>query len=52
MIDDSVQISEDKKCSNCEYVVIAKSIMHLMDGKLYCAKCAEGIRRKGMHDDS
>ena len=45
MVDDGVQISKATKCSECDYTVIAKSWMHLMDGKLYCAKCAK-IKRE------
>ena len=47
MVDNLVQIIEDTKCSNCGFVVIANSIMHVMDGKHYCASCAEGIRKEG-----
>ena len=47
MIDEFVQISKDKKCSNCKFLIIAKSIMHLIGGKYYCASCAAGIRKEG-----
>ena len=46
MVDYSVQINEDTKCG-CGFLVIAKSIMHVMDGALYCAKCAKIKREEG-----
>ena len=46
MVDDLVQIVEDTKCTQCDYLVIANSAMHVIDLKHYCASCADGIRKE------
>lgn len=46
MNDESVQIEQDTICQQCSYTVITNSVMHKIDGKYFCASCAEGIRNK------